>query len=152
MQSRDRVIARHPNLAIIGAHYGSHEADLNALAHRFDRLANFFVDTSARLGDIALLARKDHATTRDFFIRYADRILWGVDWVLTKPASALTDDARAALAHALRSQYELEWRFFTTGEELTINDRPVRGLSLPAGVISKLFVENARRVYPGLAD
>ena len=152
MASRDRVIARHPRLTIIGAHYGSHETDLNALADRFDRFANFFADTSARLGDIVLLARKDHEGTREFFVRYADQILWGVDWVLTSPASAMTNEARGTLARALRTHYELEWRFFTTAVEMEINNHPVRGLALPKAVISRLFAENALRVYPRLID
>jgi hypothetical protein len=152
MDARDRVIARHPGLIVVGAHYGSHEADLQQLSRRFDQFDNFFVDTSARLGDLAVLTRDDRECVRDFFIRHADRILWGVDWVLTTPASRLTADAKQALVSRLTSQYELEWRFFTTRDELLINNRPVRGLGLPAMVISRLFSANAIRVYQGLFD
>jgi predicted TIM-barrel fold metal-dependent hydrolase len=147
MAARDRVLERHPGLHVIGAHYGSHEYDVGEVARRFDRYANFTVDTSARMGDIAMQTRHDREAVRRFFIRYADRLLWGVDWVFSQPASAMSADQRHGAAEALRRTYDTERRFFTTDEQLTIAGQPVRGLALPADVAHKLMLGNARRIY-----
>jgi Amidohydrolase len=147
MAARDRVIERFARLTVIGAHFGSLESDFTALAERFDRYPNFFVDTSARLGDVALLARRDYNATKEFFIRYADRILWGIDWVVIQPTSQLPLERREQLQRSLRHQYELEWRFYSTDDELLIDNRPTRGLKLSADVLKRTFADTARRIY-----
>jgi predicted TIM-barrel fold metal-dependent hydrolase len=147
MAARDRVLERHPGLQVIGAHYGSHEYDVADVARRLDRYANFTVDTSARTGDIAMQTRHDRETVRRFFIRYADRVLWGVDWVFSQPASTMGAGERQGAAEALRRTYDTERRFFTTDAELPIGGKPVRGLDLPADVVQKLMSANAQRIY-----
>ncbi len=147
MAVRDRIIERHPTLTVIGAHYATHEYDFAELARRFDRYPNFRVDTSARLADAALLAARDYPATRSFFIHHADRILWGIDWVLSRPPSTVSEDRRKNLAVGLRQRYELEWRFFATDDEMTINGNIVRGLALPADALRKIFFENAAETY-----
>lgn len=148
--SRDRLVERHPKLTAIGAHFGSLEYDLAEVAARFERFPNFYVDTSARLGDVARAARRDHDATRAFFVRFADRILWGVDLVMTRAASALNADQLKKWTADLKRVYDLERRFYTTGDHLLITNKPVRGLALPADVLERLMGGTARRVYPGL--
>ncbi|HXF62214.1 MAG TPA: amidohydrolase family protein, partial [Caldilineaceae bacterium] len=47
--ARDRVLEKHPNLRIVGAHLASLEYDVDEVAARLDRYPNFAVDMSARL-------------------------------------------------------------------------------------------------------
>lgn len=145
--SRDAIAERYPGLTVIGAHFGSLEYDLSELARRLDRYPNLMADTSARLGDVALLARKDHAATRAFFIRYADRILWGKDWVFTRPFSQMPEEERTRAVGYVRRGYEQERRFYTGADVLQVDRKDVQGLGLPADVIDRLFEGNARRVY-----
>jgi predicted TIM-barrel fold metal-dependent hydrolase len=147
IQARDRVIEKHPGLTVVGAHFGSLEYDADELAARFARFPNFFVDTSARLGDAVLLALRNRDAFRNFMIEYAERILWGVDFVLPAPASTLAPDAQAAVAANYIRSCEREWMFYATGEPVTVGVHCVRGLDLPEDVVKLIFRDNARRIY-----
>lgn len=145
--ARDRVLARHPDLTVIGAHLGSLEYDVAELAARLDRYPAFAVDTSARLHD---LLYQDRDTVRQFFIDYQDRLLFGTDVVVNDPVSALDDAARAAHLASMRARYEQDVAYYATGAEMTIGGRATQGLHLPSAVMDKLLVGNARRWYDGL--
>ena len=49
LAARDKVLARHPELRVVGCHLGSDEDDLKRLAKRLDAYPNFAVDTAARV-------------------------------------------------------------------------------------------------------
>jgi predicted TIM-barrel fold metal-dependent hydrolase len=138
--ARDRVLAKHPTLRVIGAHLASLEYDLDEIAARLDRYPNFAIDTSARLGD---LARHPRPKLQQFFTRYQDRILWGTD-------VGIWDKDMAAALRWLRENYAVERAFYETDRSLQIAGRQVQGLALPPAILEKVFVTNARRWYPGL--
>jgi predicted TIM-barrel fold metal-dependent hydrolase len=148
--SRDAVTERYPDLVVAGAHYGSLESDLNEVAARFERFGNFFVDTSSRLADIGLLTARDRDGVRAFFIRHADRIIWGTDPVQGRPMSQLSAQELETRLQWLTRMWMKEWRFFATDEQLMFNNVPARGLALPDDVLQKMFVWNAQRVYRGV--
>jgi hypothetical protein len=76
MAARDRIMEKHPTLVVIGAHVGSLEHDLDALAQRLDRYPNFHVEVSART---KTLARQPAEKVRAFITKYQDRVLYGLD-------------------------------------------------------------------------
>jgi len=80
--ARDRVVAKHPALRVVAAHLGSLEHDVGAVAERLARHANLAVDMSARLGD---MLNHDTEAVRELFLRYPDRILFGIDVVMRTP-------------------------------------------------------------------
>ena len=146
--SRDAVCEKHPGLAVVGAHYGSLEFDVGEVAARLRRFPNFVVDTSARLGDIAIQAAADREGVRRLFQEFSTRILWGLDWVQTRPASALADGEAADLLARVAAAYAEERRFF-------LSDDPAgepRGLGLDDAIVRRLFNDNARRVYGVFTD
>lgn len=128
--ARDRMLAAHPKLRVIGCHLGSMEHDVDEIARRLDRYPNFAVDTAARLAD---LKRQPRDKVRAFMIRYQDRVLWGTDAMELK-----WDDPPGANAR-WEAAYQREWQFFA-GD-----------LALPAPVLRKIFRDNALRWIPGLA-
>lgn len=128
--ARDRMLAAHPKLRVIGCHLGSMEHDVDEVARRLDRYPNLAVDTAARLAD---LKRQPRDKVRAFMIRYQDRVLWGTDALELK-----WDDPAGAIAR-WEAAYQREWQFFS-GD-----------LALPAPVLRKIFRENALRWIPGLA-
>lgn len=148
--SRDAVVERHPKLRVIGAHYGSQEFDLRAVAERFERFPNYCVDTSARLGDLAVHVERDRPAVRTFFERYAGRILWGLDYVCTAPLSAMPVEQQQRVIESIRRGYERELRFFQTDALITLAGREIRGLGLTGTARDELFHHAARRAYPGL--
>jgi predicted TIM-barrel fold metal-dependent hydrolase len=99
-----------------------------------------FVETSAR---IAELGRQPY-TAREFFLKYADRILFGTDGPGT--------------ADKLNPQF----RFLETRDEhFPYVDDPTRfppqgfwhiyGIGLPDDVLRKVYFENAARIIPHVA-
>jgi predicted TIM-barrel fold metal-dependent hydrolase len=98
-----------------------------------DAHPNLFVDIAAR---IAELGRQPY-TARAFFIRYADRILFGTD------------------APADPAVYRLHARFLETWDESfdystdALPDQgrwQIHGLGLPEDVLRAVYRDNARRV------
>ncbi|WP_169981297.1 amidohydrolase family protein, partial [Tautonia rosea] len=72
LAARDRVMARFPDLRVIGCHLGSHEDDLDALAKRLDTFPQFAADTAAR---VRYFARGNHERVKEFLTKYQDRII-----------------------------------------------------------------------------
>src|SRR5579884_2814938 len=147
MDARDAVVARHSNLRIVGAHLGSLEHDVAEVANRFERYPNFAVDMSARLLDLAL---QDTAKMRAFFLKYQDRILFGTDVGTWGLASLMSAEKREHLYNGFINSYQEHFRYLEKEGPMTISDREVMGIGLPAEVLEKIYRSNARRWYPGL--
>ncbi len=112
---------------------GCYAENLHWVGALLDRCPNFYIDISAR---VAELGRQPY-TARTFFLRYADRILFG-------------SDAGIDLA-----TYRLYYRFLETDDEYfnyAPNDPPgqgrwrIYGLFLPDDVLEKVYYHNAMRV------
>lgn len=141
LAGRDRLLAAHPTLKVVGCHLGSMEEDVDAIARRLDRYPNFVVDTAARVTHLMLQPR---AKVRAFLVKYPDRVLYGTDLGL------LPGQDPEAVARRLEAQYARDWRYFATGDTLDVDGRRVEGLALPEAVLRQLFRENAQRWVPGL--
>ncbi|MBX3083293.1 MAG: amidohydrolase family protein [Anaerolineae bacterium] len=136
MDGLANLVTNHPKTTFIGAHVGCYGENLGWVADLLDRCPNFYIDPSARLGE---LGRQPY-TARRFFIKYADRILFGTD-------SSPDLDA-----------YRLYYRFFETDDEYfnyNLSEVPgqgrwyVYGLFLPDDVLEKLYYKNAERILLG---
>jgi predicted TIM-barrel fold metal-dependent hydrolase len=146
MDSRDRILARHPDLIVIGAHLGSLEHDVDEVARRLDRYPNFFVEVSARTRN---LTRQPTAKVRAFFEKYQDRIMYGVDrsWrPYRNPAVTPTDAQRAQFAADLEAQYRLDYAFYAGTGQMEYAGAQVKALGLPPEVLEKFYFRNAQRV------
>src|SRR5690606_11792463 len=139
--ARDNLIAKHPNLRVVGAHLGSLEFDVDEVAARLDKYPNFAVDISARLIDLAIQPTNK---VRDFFMRYPDRILFGTDVVMRQRPSAMSPDERRAALDRLRTGYDTHFAFFNDGKEMTVRERATKGLALPSTILDQFYVESAR--------
>lgn len=144
MTARDHILQKHPKLVVIGAHLGSLEHDLDGLAQRLDRYPNFYVDCAARTRD---LTRQPTEKVRNFFIKYQDRILYGVD-TTWKPflTGSRTEAQRQAFVSRLEERYRTDYRFFAGAGPMQYDGRMVESLALPRGVLEKFYHRNARRI------
>jgi predicted TIM-barrel fold metal-dependent hydrolase len=145
--ARDAILAKHPALRMVGAHLGSLEYDTDEVAARLDRYPNFAVDISARLID---LMAQPSPKVRDFFLRHADRILFGTDVVMRVRPSAMSPTDRAEALGKLRAGYTTHFAYFTGHTDVTFRNRIAPGLDLPADVLDQFFITNAQRWYPSL--
>src|SRR5579859_6629395 len=75
LEARNRVFARHPKTQFIVLHVGNFSENLGNVAENLDRFSNMTVDIAARIGELGRQPR----TTRAFFEKYQDRILFGTD-------------------------------------------------------------------------
>ncbi|HMT22152.1 MAG TPA: amidohydrolase family protein [Promineifilum sp.] len=127
------VVARHPATTFIGAHVGCYAENLGWVGDVLRRCPNFYVDISARVGE---LGRQPY-TARRFFIEFADRILFGSDF--------------GPRLDGYRSYY----RFLETDDEYfsyVPSDPPPQGrryaygLHLPDDVLRRVYHDNAVKV------
>ncbi len=126
------LVRRHPGTTFIGAHVGCYAEDLAFVGAMLDECPNFYVDISARIGE---LGRQPYSARR-FLIRYRDRVLFGSD---------MGPDLEA---------YRIAYRFLETDDEYfnySVGEVPqqgrwhVHGLYLPDDVLKQIYSENARR-------
>ncbi len=132
--ARDHMLEENPNLRVVGAHLGSLETNLDEIGRRFDRFPNFAVDVAARTVYLTLQPREK---TRQFLIKYQDRILYGTD--LSLFAQGNTESAE----RTWEKQYATDWAFFSSSAMLEYRGRKVQGLALPQQVLRKLYHDNA---------
>ncbi len=139
IEARNRVIARHPRTQFICAHMADIPEDLALLDEYLEKYPNMNVEISARVSE---LGRQPY-TARKFFLKHADRILFGTDGV--PPITEL-------IPH---------WRFLETfDEDFPYEDNPfppqglwnIFGIGLPDDVLRKLYSENAARLIPGVKE
>jgi len=139
LEARNRVIGRHPETTFIGAHMANNPEDLARVGEWLDQYPNLYIEIAAR---IAELGRQPY-TARRFFLKYADRIMFG------------TDGPRS------RARLLPHWRFLETFDEnfpYAENPFPPQGLwnifgiGLPDDVLRKVYYGNAMRVIPGISE
>jgi hypothetical protein len=137
LAQRDRVLARHPGTIFIGAHLGAHAEDLAALGRTLDRHPNFVVDITGR---VAELGRQPY-TARRFFLKYAERILFGTD---------------RYPGRANQPRHRVYFRFLETDDEYFEyheHDFPptgewrIHGIFLPDDVLKKVYHLNADKLF-----
>ncbi len=127
------LVRRNPRTIFIGAHVGCYAENLTWVGNLLDECPNFYVDISARIGE---LGRQPYSA-RKFFMDYADRILFGSDF---------GPDLEA---------YRIAYRFLETEDEY-FNYNPgeipqqgrwyIYGLYLPDEVLAKVYFLNAERL------
>ncbi len=124
------VIARFPATTFIGAHVGCYAENLAWVGGLLARCPNFYLDISARISE---LGRQPYSARR-FFMRHADRILFGTD---SGPDP---------------ETYRRYYRFLETDDEyFSYDGEPVPGqgrwriygLFLPDDVLEKVYYQNA---------
>jgi hypothetical protein len=151
LAQRNRVVERHPDTILIGAHLGNYPEDLNYVDDCLDRYPNLHVDTSGRIGEIG---RHPVQKVRDFFLKHQDRVIFGTD--IIHGWDAFQGLGREERLVAKRF-YQAHWRFFETEEQsIEYPGYPRQGawkvdaIGLPDTVLEKLYFRNAHRLIPGL--
>jgi len=143
MAARDRFFAAHQDMPLVGAHLASLEYDVERLGKFLDQFPNATVDMAARMAQVQYQSVRDPEKVRQFFIRYADRLLYGTD-LTQQPGD---DPAQfRAVAH---ETWLSDWKYLATAETqhvATIRS-DVPGLALPRDVIDKIYYANAARVF-----
>ncbi len=143
LEARNRVFARHPKTRFIVVHVGNFSEDLENVSDSLDRYPNMSVDIAARIGELGRQPR----TSRKFFDKYQDRILFGTD------ATPHGDEFPQQVFND--QLYEIYYRFLETDDEY-FDYAPAKvppqgrwkiyGIALPEEILKKVYYENAARL------
>lgn len=132
LEARNRVFARHPETTFIALHVANHPEDLDDVSRVLDRYPNVVVETGAREAELGRQPRR----AREFFLRYADRILFGTD---AAPQEAMYRNYFRWLETA--DEYFEYWGWPGQGRWR------IYGLDLPREVLERVYSKNAERVF-----
>jgi len=139
-----RVLARHPKLKVIFAHFYFLSADLPRAARFFDEHPSVCFDLAPGVEMLYNISRNPDAG-REFFTKYADRIVYGTD--LSSGQSLPQARVRAGIvyrwletADTFRMPPEAD---FLLGPP---EDGVVHGMSLPKDVLAKVYRGNFARM------
>jgi predicted TIM-barrel fold metal-dependent hydrolase len=143
LEARNRVFARHPKTQFLVLHVGNFAEDLGNVSESLDRFPNMTVELAARIGELGRQPR----TSRKFFDRYQDRILFGTD------ATPHGDEYPQQVFN--EKLYEIYFRFLETDDEYfdyaPANVPPqgrwkIYGINLPESILKKVYNQNAARL------
>ena len=143
LEARNRVFARHPKTQFITLHVGNDSENLGYVGECMDKYPNMYVDIAARVGELGRQPR----TSRKFFEKYQDRILFGTD------ATPHGDEfPQQVFVNAL---YEIYYRYLETEDEY-FDYAPaaippqgrwrIYGIGLPDEILRKVYHDNAARL------
>lgn len=145
MEARARVFARHPKTTFVALHVGHWAENLAAVGEMLDQYPNVHIEIGARIGELGRQPR----TSRRFFDKYQDRIMFGTD--------AIPNGKETPQQIFGEKLYEIYYRFLETEDEYfdyAPADVPpqgrwcIYGLGLPEGILKKVYQANALRVLP----
>ena len=142
---QENMLRKHPRTRFVLAHVANMSEDLTRAGALLDRFPNADVELSARYHDLG----RQPVTARKWLIKYQDRILFGSDGSPGRDIDqfwtphwrfAETDDEYfdhpAQMLSPLGAPLQGRWRIY--------------GVSLPDGVLRKLYYENALKYLPSL--
>ncbi len=141
LAQRNRMISRHPRTKFLLPHMANLPEDLATVGELLDANPNVFIDFSARIDELGRQPYSAH----DFFVRYQDRILFGLDM----PVSA---EAYRCYFRLLETRDEYFEYPDYIGRFGVYTRWRLCGLDLPKEVLKKVYSENAIRLMPQLAS
>ena len=134
------LIRNHPNTTFLLPHMANWPENLGYVGELLDECPNTCIDFSARIDE---LGRQPYRT-REFFIKYQDRIYFGTDM----PASV--------------DMYRCHFRFLETYDECFVPPDydgtfgryrwHIHGIGLPKNVLKKFYHENILKLLPRLGN
>ena len=132
LAAQERLLDRETETTFVLCHVGAYAENLAYVGRLLDTHPRVSIDISARVAD---LGRQPY-TARSFYLKYEDRILFGID---TTPQVDV---------------YRLYYRFHETMDEyMPPPNRKCRwrlyGIGLPDRVVAKVYRENAMRLFGG---
>jgi predicted TIM-barrel fold metal-dependent hydrolase len=144
--ARDNILRKHPDLIVVGAHLGSLEHDLGAIAERLARYPNFYIEVSGRTKN---LTRHPADKVRALFLKYPDRILYGVDanWKPFLRPQRTAPSQREGHVSTLELRYKADFDYYAGHGEIDYLGYKTEALHLPRSVLEKFYHENAERLF-----
>lgn len=144
IDARDNILKKFPDLSFVGAHIASLEWNLDEVAKRLDLYPSMSIDLSARIAHVQRQSITDYNKVRDFFIKYQDRILYGIDITISEGG-----DRFDAVSSGMLQKWKSDWAYLATDSVQIIENisGDIKGLQLPKKVVDKVYYENTNRYF-----
>jgi predicted TIM-barrel fold metal-dependent hydrolase len=149
----DAVLSRHPRLGIIFAHFYFLSADLPRAGAFLDAHPSVCFDLTPGVEMYLNFARSVDAT-RDFFVKYADRIVYGTDIgasaIVGGPEQGIDLVESAGRARIVRQFLERDGPFSApegVGHGLGMDAESFHGIALPSDVLAQVYHANFERMF-----
>ncbi|HHU78406.1 MAG: amidohydrolase family protein [Caldicoprobacterales bacterium] len=128
MDMQENLLSSNPHTTFIIAHVGSYSENLGFVGSCLDKYPNMYIDIAERINE---LGRQPY-TSRKFFHRYQDRILFGSD----------------AFPWDMEGRYPYYFRFLETWDEyFGYGGRwGLYGIGLEDDILRKVYYQNAEKV------
>lgn len=138
VNSLDITAGRHAKTTFIACHLCNLDYDLGRLGRMLDRHPNLYADIAARFAETATIPR----FTRQFLMKYPDRVVYGTDVTYSKPFFATT-------FRILETEDE---HFYGRGKVDTANFNfnyhwALNGFGLPDSVLKNIYHDNAINIF-----
>lgn len=130
------IAARHPALKLILAHFFFHSHRLENAADFLDRHPSICFDICPGTEMYENFSR-DPKRSREFFLRYQDRLIFGTDnWDTEAPGEIYDKNEINRMIHS----------FLQTEGEFPVWDHEMRGIGLPQEALEKIYHGNFERL------
>lgn len=141
LKQRENVFRNHPETIFIGAHMGCDAENLGYIAYLLDTFPNYYVEFSSMLPDLG----RQPNTTREFFIKYQDRILFGSDGGANFGQNGWTVE-RFYQAHFEFLETDNDYIEYPMQGAVNQGRWRIYGISLPDEVLEKIYYKNAEKI------
>ena len=137
------MIARHPKTTFIGLHVANMPRIWRRWASGWTSYRNLNVEIGARIGELGRQPR----TSRKFFDRYQDRILFGTDATPNAGKEFPQQDLKPAMFRCYFRFLETEDEYFDYAPTAVPPQGRWRiyGIALPDAILKKVYHNNAAR-------
>ena len=130
--ARDRMFAKHPHTTFVALHFGSWPENLDFVEQTLQKFPNVMIETGAREGELGRQPRR----TRDIFLKYSDRIMFGTD-----------EGASEAMYQNYFRWLETSDEYFPYAQYPGQGRWMIYGLGLPDEVLEKVYHQNAEALF-----
>jgi predicted TIM-barrel fold metal-dependent hydrolase len=151
----EHVLTRYPKLRVIFAHFYFLSADLQRAAAFLDAHPGAHLDLAPGIEMFVNFSR-DVEATRDFFIAYANRIVYGTDIgagsAARDPAQGLDHLDAHGRTRLVRQFLESDRPFNSPdelGHGLGMDVKGLHGIALPDEELSQIYAGNFRNLFGG---
>ena len=131
-QHVETILSKFPNMKIALAHMGFFSDELDRLSILMDKYPNLYMDITPALPIYADLS-KTPEKSREFFLKYQDRIYYGTD--------AESDLVGERLAYN-RKKVKIITSFLELDKTVQIEDYTINPINLPTDVLEKIYYKN----------
>ncbi len=132
LAARDRMFAKHPHTTFVALHFGSWPENLDFVEQTLRKFPNVMIETGAREGELGRQPRR----TRQIFMRYSDRIMFGTD-----------EGAGEAMYRNYFRWLQTEDEYFPYAQYPLQGRWMIYGLGLPDDVLEKVYHRNAEALF-----